>query len=239
MPSPSSQTRLFLINLINHGVELFLDNAFLNRIEKNLLTKEEWHTFAVQRYLSATPFEDLLEACEAAARRDGLVDLAEVIESNLRDERGIDAEGTRHEHLSHSTWRKNFYQAIGISELELTSTTPSVATKEYQETVRGLVKTDDPLIMAGGLLVLEAIIPREFAKLKSGRDQMFPNLSDEAKLYIDDHIVHDAKAHYPDLLAALSDLANSETVRTRIASGINLMVEVKKRFYERLQQSHS
>lgn len=223
--------RLTLINLVNKAVEDFLhDNRFLNRVEENNLMSDEWHTFAVQRYLSARPFDQLLEAGTRSAYHTGAVELESVIQRNVRDEQGIDEQGAVDETRAHATWRKEYYSAIGVSDQDL-ATAMHPAAKQYADVLKALIHEADALKLAGVILALEAIIPREFAKIKVGRDKKFPHLSEKARLYIDDHIIHDAQSHYPDLLAALAPLIVDEAAMARVEDGINKITAAKKQFY--------
>lgn len=217
----------------------------LERLEKGEALPEEWREFAVQRYLAALPFEDLLEGCKKAALEQGDSELAGVIDANLRDETGVNADGKEVPALSHGVWRKDFYSAMGIGEDMLDSASATEETRAYEQALRRLVGKSDPVIMAGALLVLEGTIPREFARIKRGRDISFPDIfldqagdSEEtrkrktrARLYIEDHIVHDAQSHYPDLLRAMERYAASSEGRRRIEEGAMAIAGAKKRFY--------
>lgn len=217
----------------------------LERLEKGEALTEEWREFAVQRYLAALPFEDLLEGCKKAALEQGDSELAGVIDANLRDETGVNADGKEVPALSHGVWRKDFYSAIGIGEDMLDSASATEETRAYEQALRRLVEKSDPVIMAGALLVLEGTIPREFARIKRGRDISFVDTfldqagdSEEtrkrktrARLYIDDHIIHDAQSHYPDLLSIMERYAASCEGRRRIEEGAMAIAGAKKRFY--------
>lgn len=239
--------RLFLISLINKSGEAFLrDNPFLDKLENGDLSKEEWRQFATQRYLAALPFKRLLKACEEAATKAGDSQLAEVVDDNLKDETGVDANGDFHTDLSHAEWRKDFYHALGIDDASLESASATEGTKEYEASLEGLIEKDDPVVMAGALLALEGTIPREFSRMKRGRDVTFPDAfvaqesdSNEeraqkarARLYLDDHITHDAQAHYPSLLGALEKYAASDSGRKKIEIGVQMITAAKKRFYQ-------
>lgn len=157
----------------------------------------------------------------------------------------MDAEGYEVPELSHGTWRKDFYAALGVDDAMLKTVFAKEETCEYSEVLRGLIRENDPVVMAGALMVLEGTIPREFARIKRGRDISFPDIfldqtgdSEEmrkrkvrARLYIDDHIVHDAQSHYPDLLRVMEKYAASSEGRCRIEKGAVAIAEAKKRFY--------
>lgn len=241
------EIRRFLLEMIHNASEQFLKrNHLLERLQTGEITKEEWKTFAIQRYLAATPFEALLREGIAASARDGYSGLAEVIKSNLRDETGTDDHGVTREELAHDTWRRDFYTRLGITNAELEQASATAGTKEYIDMVDRIVKSGDPLAIAGALLVLEATIPMEFRKIKEGRDKTFPELfidvKDEddamrdakakARQYLDDHILHDATAHFPDLLRALEKSVLTEAEKDRLKRGAHWITEAKKVFYQ-------
>lgn len=60
--SKEKEPRLFLIDLVNRSGEVFLkDVPMLEKLERGEASRDEWQEFAVQRYLAALPFEELLE----------------------------------------------------------------------------------------------------------------------------------------------------------------------------------
>lgn len=239
--------RRFLLGIIHDGLEQFLKhNNLLERLQTGELTKEQWRTFAVQRHLAAIPFEDLLREGIAGAEQQGYPELAEVLKRNLHDETGMDDQGVQHEELAHNTWRRNFYTRLGITGAELERASATMGTKAYIDILEGIVKSGDPLVIAGALLVLEATIPTEFRKMKEGRDKTFResfvdmegdddatrDTKARARMYLDDHILHDATAHFPDLLHALEQPTLTEDELDRIKAGARLITEAKKTFYQ-------
>ncbi len=225
--------KLWLMDLVNKSAEEFLgENRFLDRLEVGEVTTEVWREFAVQRYAAAMPFEGLLEACKVKAEEMGDEKLTQVLLDNLRDEAGVDEAGQVVPELAHSTWRQNFYQGLGLSEVSLATIDETGGTRSYREALEELIETGDMLQLAGAILVLEGSIPREFLRLKRGRDVVFPGLSAEARLYLDDHILHDAKSHYPDLLGALEKYAKMIVGQKKITEGVRVIAEAKKKFYQ-------
>lgn len=239
--------RRFLLELVRDSSEQFLkQNEVLERLRSGEISKEQWRAFAVQRYLAAVPFEDLLREGITEAEQQGYPELAEVIKSNLRDETGTDDQGVRHENLAHHTWRRDFYMRLGITDAELRKTSAKVGTKGYIDIVNQVVKSGDPLVIAGALLVLEATIPTEFRKMKEGRDKTFRDafvdeegddettrdIKAKARLYLDDHVIHDATVHLPDLLRALEVSIKTDMEKERIKEGARQITEAKKAFYQ-------
>lgn len=240
--------RAFLINLINTSAEAFLqNNLLLDRIESGESGREEWKRFAVQRYLAALPFERLLSACRDAASRIGDKALELAVVKNLQDETGENEVGEIKTENSHATWRRDFYTALGISDEDLDTSSSMAGTREYDAALNGIIESGDVLVMAGALLALEGTIPREFARMKRGRDALFSESFVEgeedsegtkmrkakARLYLDDHILHDARSHYPDLLNALEPHVASAEELERIRVGIDTIVRAKRSFYEK------
>src|SRR3989338_1001772 len=89
--------------------ERIINNPVLDAIEKGELTQDEWREFAKQRYLAALHFEDLLEAGIKKAQEMRDQELVEALASNLRDEKGLNAQGQPLQTGSHEKWRQDFY----------------------------------------------------------------------------------------------------------------------------------
>ncbi len=228
--------------------DVMIRNPFLDAMQSAELTHAQWQDFAMQRYLAALPFEKLLVAAIAASNALNDAELVAALEANLRDELGYGADGVQRAELAHETWRQDFYRALGISPQQLKQAQPWPGTLAFQGAFERLMATHDALAMAGGLLVLEGTIPYEYRRVQAGRNQTFAavfvdNATDDAqtlaqkalaRLYIDDHIDHDAKAHYPDLLNALSKYHLDPAAMQRIEMGANLIREGKNQFYQEL-----
>ncbi len=222
-----------LEKLMTHLCDDLLRSSFLDKIEKGELPREQWPAFAVQRYLAANNFEALLEAGLSKATAANDQGLANTLQQNLDDETGIKG-GEVDSAMAHSTWRKDFYKAIGVDETQLTETEPAEGAKAYGKEIEKLCK-EELLKIAGAILFLEFSLPEEFKKMQAGRDAAFPELDTRARLYLDDHIIHDAKWHYPGLLNALQPhLADPEKF-SQIEEGIRRIAEVKKNFYSSLE----
>lgn len=181
----------------------------LDAIAEGKLTRERWKQFSVERYAAASDFVELLKIGIKTATERGDTDLARTLQANLNDELGIDAEGVQHVEANHETWRKNFYRAIGVQDAALEEHKAHteawlLGTRRYHEAVKILIAEGNALAIAGALFALEATIPTEFQKILAGCDSQFPNLTDDERLYLDNHIKHDAASHYPDLQKALA-----------------------------------
>jgi len=235
-----------LDGLARQATAVFLQgNAVLAAMRVAQLTPEQWRVWAIQRYKIGRSFDDLLAAgAERAAPINPA--LSQAFADNLRDECGIDAQGKIHPEQAHETWRQNFYHALGIETAQVAAAKNFVGTRVYQQMMARLcAKGSDPLVMAGALLFLEHSIPHEFKRVQAGRDKTFPALfvvteNDAPKVrwrkelachYIDDHIRHDAKAHYPDLRRALACHVGDAAAMGRIKQGVDLALGAKKEFY--------
>ncbi len=236
-----------LLAELHSAREKMLKSTVLDKLEKGELSRDAWVIFAVQRYLAATHFEKLLVAGLSKAEIGSL--LAKTLQANLDDETGRMADGTYDEEYSHTKWRKDFYSVIGVTDEIIQNTLPLEGTELYSKELEKLAQ-DDVLKIAGALLVLEFTIPNEFKKIQSGRDKTFakefveaPDDSQEIKkqkaksrLYIDDHIVHDARSHYPDLLRAVGSYLSSEINFLLIKEGIIQIANAKEMFYQSLDK---
>lgn len=241
--------RHFLISLAQTATqEIVQNNPVLDTTQQGKLSIEHWRIFSEQRYRAALSFESLLQAGINSSHALGDEALAKALEDNLKDELGLDAQGVTHPQQSHATWRRDFYHALGVDEAGLGDVNPLEGTRAYSDTIESLVRQGDALAIAGALLVLEASIPTEFSKIKEGRDQSFPErfvdlptdsadvrrTKSKARMYIDDHIVHDASSHYPQLLKALEKHAGSTKADKRIRQGVVDITKAKMSFYDSL-----
>ncbi|MEN9558185.1 MAG: Iron-containing redox enzyme [Candidatus Parcubacteria bacterium] len=245
----TDEDRRFLLSLIQEASERFLrENPVLKKIQRGELSEAQWRDFAIQRYLAALPFERLLIAGMEAAEQEGYEELASVIRTNLHDETGTDDAGVKHEEMAHGTWRHDFYTRLGISDADLETAHVGAGTERYASVSEALAKNGDPFAIAGALLVLEATIPSEFRQIKDGRDKTFRdafverddddaqtrNEKAKARLYLDDHIHHDATSHFPDLLIALERIAKDISIKERIKDGAHQITDAKAAFYNDL-----
>lgn len=202
---------------------------------------EQWKQFSVERYTAASDFVELLRTGIETAKNLGDTEFAQTLQANLNDELGIDAKGVQHESANHETWRKNFYRAIGVSDSALAEhkTHPEAwleGTRRYHEEVKKLIEEKNVLVIAGALFALEATIPTEFQKIQAGRDRRFPHLTDDERLYIDNHIEHDKSSHYPDLQRALVKYVHNADAFNEIQRGIETIMDAKGEFYASVEK---
>lgn len=222
--------------------DVIKDNAFLNRMSSGDVSKVEWQLFAAQRYLASLDFTSLLSSGAAACFHAQDFALARIFYKNLCDEVGAEEErefslsglkllkGVKLNEKSHETWRRDFYTEIGVTKNDLLNSLPSKETLMHKCVLESLIFNSSYLKKAGAVLFLEGFIPQEFKILKTGRDFCFPETSQGGKLYIDDHILHDAKQHFPELLKDL--VLKSESELTEVLAGVKSMAKAKKVFYE-------
>ena len=222
-----------------------IDNPILAMIEVGIFTVEEWRAFAVQRYLAACYFEELLKAGIKKAKMCGEIEIMTALAANLRDEEGIDEKGNFLPTGSHEKWRQDFYNALGLDNQLLAAAVPLVETVEYSAALKDLIDNQELFVIVGAILLLEYSIPEEFKRLQIGRDKVFPDqfvlqssdsIEDRkrkghARLYIDHHILHDANSHYPDLEQAIvKSIKNSESLE-QILAGMEIIKSAKQKFY--------
>ena len=216
----------------------------LGAIESGAIGREGLKNFFIQQIVATKSFLSLFEILVAQRQ---FPELQSAAASNLRDETGMDVDGNYHAELAHSTWRKNFYRQIGIAEEQIDQTAPTPGTKAYFDGIAELVSEGDIGKVAGALLFFEGVIPRQFNSFKKGRDTLFREecvdadndstiqreTKQAARLYLDDHIVHDAQSHSPDLLNALAvaTQASRETFE-KVKLGIAAAKEARKQFYQ-------
>ncbi len=238
------------IELVRSAIDSLIRQPLLGRIQRGELTVEQWKSFAEQRYLSSLPFERLLRSGITRAEERGDRELQSVLQKNLNDELGIVEGGIQDSERSHETWRIRFYTALGLDQERLAKATPSTGTRVYTATLNTLIEDGTLGEIVGALLVLEGSIPTEFKKIKDGRDKTFKDVFSEqstdskdarrikadARLYLDDHIIHDASRHYPDLLKALGNYSMDLTVLDQIRTGGDRVIAAKEVFYRDIEQ---
>jgi hypothetical protein len=218
--------------------------GILGSIESGEIGREGLKRFLIQQIIATSAFLSLFEV---VATQERFPELQAATASNLRDETGTDINGVYHAELSHSTWRKDFYKQIGIIEEQIATTPPTPGTKAYFDGIAALVAEGDIGKVAGALLFFEGIIPRQFNSFKKGRDTLFreecvdiegddattQEAKRKARIYLDDHIVHDAQSHFPDLLNALTAaIQSSPGFIDKIKIGITTAKEARKKFYQ-------
>lgn len=213
---------------------------------EGILTPEQWKIFGIQRYMVAQVFVALLGAgMNLASGKD--THLHDILLRNFYDETGGDpAHATTA--LAHETWRQQFYSAMGITEEELGSTDPMDGTKVYLTFAQELIRRNDLLEIAGGVLMIEGGIPQEFDAIRRGLRRCIPDIfagkiqegdpdaqkKRDARLYLDDHITHDAGSHFPELLRAVAAPQRTEGEWERVYGGMDGIFHAKVEFYRSL-----
>lgn len=242
------ETSTTLIQRLNEMTTALAAHPVLAIIGSDALSPDEWRQFAVQRYLSAMIFESLLDTAITKAAKASDTALVAALTKNQDDELGMDAEGNFDKTAAHAAWRRDFYDALGIDDDLLNAHVVSPAVKAYIEIIRSVIASGEYLVMSGALLALERFFPLEFRAMQQGRDTVFADVfldqpaDDEAKkswrararLYLDDHILHDANAHYPDLLKALQPHTANDADMARLLAGIDAVQRAKEAFYDDL-----
>lgn len=246
-PHIEQMSKIWLLEILSAPKDAMLDTAVLNKIESGNLTPEGWRMFLAQISHAAHTFEDLLRTGKDKAAQQGILPLQVALESNLRDEAGENEQGNTIADRSHHEWRRAFYRLLGATDTFIADTTPLPGAIFYRQTLEEL-RQEHVLTIAGALLMLEFFIPHEFRKLQAGRNRTFakeftPYPTDSAatlrekqlgKLYLDDHIIHDAQSHYPDILKALLPYTGNEDTFNRIKKGVDMIVQAHLRFHNNL-----
>lgn len=245
------EQRAALIARLNTMTATLGGHRLLAALGSNQLSKDEWRAFAAERYLASLIFEPLLDAALAKATEANDAAIADAVARNRNDELGIAADGTWRKDLAHAAWRKDFYDALGITDAMLNAAIAGPAAKAYIALLRDVLNSGDYLVMAGALLALERFLPVEFIAMRKGRDTVFADVfvdqpADDAtartarargRVYLDDHITHDANAHYPDLLAAITPHMDNPADAKRIFAGIEAIERAKLAFYDNIAQN--
>jgi hypothetical protein len=211
------------------------------------LNKIQYKLYAAQRAYVATNFIRLVDKAAKLAREYGDEALAATLQSNLNDEIGMGQDGKTHDELDHRKWKANYLRAIGI-EADIKGFPLLQATQGHVDAFLEMEANGTMFSISGAILSLENIIPLEYRAAVSSRDHLFPEvfcISDDdsaeigkqkelARRYLDDHIVHDSKSHFPDLLQALVKYETDPVAMTEIRSGIDVVNAYRKKFYQGL-----
>jgi pyrroloquinoline quinone (PQQ) biosynthesis protein C len=214
---------------------------------RKTLSKTQYKLYAAQRAYVATNFIRLVEKGARLAREIGDAELADALQSNLNDEMGVGPDGKTYPELNHRNWKINYLRSIGI-EADLKDFPLLRETRAHVEAFLDIEADGNLFSIAGALLSLENIIPLEYRAAVSSRDHLFPEIfchSDQdseetyhqkelARQYLNDHVVHDSKTHFPQLLQALVKYEKESSVATEIRAGIDLVNTYRKQFYQGL-----
>lgn len=219
-------------------------NARIRPIVLSIAKKEAFKRFAIQRHYLTNYFVPLLQAAYNVSNQEARYkEIDKALLENIQDETGITQRGYSEE-LDHTTWRKNYLRALGI---DVSEKKPIDATIAYNDALKTIMETKDYHHMVGALTFLEGQIPAEFNYIAERRDVLFPDefVFQEndltsvkrkklyARRYIDDHIVHDAQSHFPDLLEPILELPKDEQLR--IMEGVYEMSATKIHFYQGIE----
>lgn len=230
--------------VINHN-NLFAKNPMLQKMKTADLTRKEFLFTLAQNSLFLPNFQNMLLVNIAQFRKMADWQLAETIESNLRDERGENQVGSININEAHETWHRDFLNALGMTNNQIDSSPILPTTREANERMLALEKSRSALALAGGLLFIEGVIPLEFKSIKISMEKIFPYLfvitkndsvdqqrkKQRALRYIDDHISHDGQRHFPDLLAALQKYESNPNQYEALKYGIQVAAEAMDGMY--------
>jgi Iron-containing redox enzyme len=224
------------------------DNPVILALRNRALTAAQFKLYAAQRACVATNFIGLVHRGLSLARLAGDAALAAALQSNLDDEAGIGVDGIADPDRNHRNWKIAYLNALGLgadrADFPLLD-----GTRAHVETFLDQERIGTGLVIAGMILSLENIIPLEYRAAQIARDHLFPEIfclseldMDEiradkrrARQYIDDHIIHDAKSHFPDLLSALVKYEDDLTAMAELRHGIDIVNACRKNFYTDLE----
>ncbi len=213
LPDKADLTELLQQHLATRGL---MAHPLAMVLGKGVLTPEQLLHYCKIRYSAAPLFEHLAaRAASLAEKEEALPQLAAVLHRNLCDERGLDyASGLPTGEGSHSDWRTDFLNAIGL---------PPQARGDFPLYV--YTEADNVWVLIGMVLAAEYAIPLEYARLLRSMRHAFPETfapadpalpvtpaQSVATRYLQDHIEHDAGRHLPELLnAILHDLKTPQS----------------------------
>ncbi|MEK7105154.1 MAG: hypothetical protein AAB865_00495 [Patescibacteria group bacterium] len=233
---PQSATRIRIVKELNEMIKDFKKNPLLPLVQEEA-SPEQWKAFAAKRLQSATAFEAVLGKAIALSATCGHDAVHSALTENLSDEIGRQSDGSIDTTRAHDGWRKDFARAL---QLPASSGYP-----DYDLMMSNVASSSEPFLVYGVLLALERLIPVEFTYIREGMDTLFPSVfvvsakdSKEvrsnklkARHYIDDHIDHDARQHFPDLLDALEQISPDAKALTQLSKAIALVATAKRTFY--------
>ncbi|MBV8124435.1 MAG: hypothetical protein JOY60_16155 [Burkholderiaceae bacterium] len=224
--------------------EVVRENPVVLALQRKSYDRAQYKLYAAQRAYVATNFIRLLKKGQGLAFEFGDVELAGVLQSNLNDEQGIGPDGQYDHALSHLNWKIDYLRALGL-EADVPEFPLLPGTQRHVEAFLALEREGTLFSISGALLSLENIIPLEYRAASWSRDHLFPeifNLGEadtpqvqqekiRARKYMDDHIIHDAKYHFPLLLRALEKYEGNADLMREIHCGIDLVNHYRKQFY--------
>lgn len=216
-------------------------------LSRKLVDRTQYKLYAAQRAYVATNFIRLVEKGALLARMACDYELADAFQSNLNDELGVGADGKKHYELDHRVWKGNYLRALGL-KADVQGFPLLRETRAHVDAFLDIEARGTLLNIAGTILSLENIIPLEYRAAVSSRDHLFPEIfcineqDDEttrqqkefARQYLNDHIVHDSKSHFPQLLQALLKYESDTKAMEELRAGIDMVNTYRKRFYKGL-----
>ncbi len=242
------RNKRFILSNARAATREVLAQEVFRTLERGRLKRAQWQIWGVQRHKAGELFIALLETACCRSDDQGLWMLAEVLADNLDDERGM-VNGTVHTEEAHATWRTWFYESLGLSEADLKKIeNRTVGLALCRAETEYLVNFGNAFEIAGALLFLELLIPMEFQLVRAGLYPSFPNTYTEsndddrstrdhkrrARRYLDDHIEHDSRNHFPRLLDAIAGAIRCEEDKLDAIKGIREMASARGQFYKDL-----
>ncbi len=232
--------------------------AFLRKAELLIAMREKqidppvFFQIIRQRVAIGGYFQSLLAD---AMQKAGLVKAwatERALKKNLYDEKGINSEGKVDISLSHDTWRKDFLVSLECLGYDPNAKMVPDVTEAYKRKIHEMMN-ESLFILIGAILAAEYCIPIECRAIQIIRNSLFHDfflkqITDSDDLiqekerrcrYIDDHIIHDSKEHYPDLLNSINEFEGKDSQNTveKICKGIDFWVDARLFFWQSLYQN--
>ncbi|HEX7643214.1 MAG TPA: iron-containing redox enzyme family protein [Burkholderiaceae bacterium] len=244
---PNSVTADLKDYVISENKAVVRNDPVVLALMRKQVNARQYRLYAAQRAAVANNFVRLVLKTADAARSRGDADLAAALDANADDELGRGSDGVARAEHNHRNWKLAYLNALGI-DTEAPDFPLLDETRAHADAFLELEAEAGMLRMAGALLSLENIIPLEYRAAIQSRDHLFPQLfcitpedGEEARLgkaaarrYLDDHVVHDANEHFPQLLHALEKYQDDPAAMEEIKSGIDFVNRHRKSFYEGL-----
>ena len=248
--NPNASSMALKDYVISENKAVVRNDPVVLALMRKQLNARQYKLYAAQRASVATNFVRLVVKAAAGARAIGDTALAEALEANAADELGHDENGVLHEDRNHRNWKLAYLRALSLN-VERSDFPLLPGTRAHSDAFLELEAGASVLRMAGALLSLENIIPLEYRAAIQSRDHLFPQLfciNDDdgpdtkrrkmaARQYLDDHVVHDACEHFPQLLHALDKYQDDPAAMHEIRAGIDFVNRHRKNFYEGLAEA--
>jgi pyrroloquinoline quinone (PQQ) biosynthesis protein C len=236
--------------VISENKAVVRDNVVLAALREKTLDCAQFKLFAAQRAYVATNFVRLVKKAMEMALAVGDTELAAALRANLDDELGIGPDGLVNPELNHLNWKIVYLDALGL-EADVSGFPLLEATRAHVDAFLEQEERGTLFSIAGTLLSLENIIPLEYRSAVIARDHLFPDIfcdedkdtddmrrqKQRARQYLDDHILHDSKSHFPDLLRALLKYECDPFAMAELKRGIDVVNTFRQRFYTGLHSA--